>query len=59
MENQRIDIKVLTLLSLSSFLAPGVLFNLCSSSITSFSTVSIEFSSFLCGVRHSESSEVL
>lgn len=59
MENQRIDIKVLTLLSLSCFLALGVLFNLCSSSITCFSTVSIEFSSFLCGVRHSASSEVL
>lgn len=59
MENQRMDIRVLTLLSLSSFLALGVLFNLCSSSITSFSTVSIEFNSFLCGVRHSESPELL
>lgn len=53
--NQRIDIRVRTLFSLSAFLAVGVLFNLFNSSITTFSTLSIEFRSFFWGVRDSNS----
>lgn len=54
--DHRIDINVRTLFSLSTFLAVGVLFSLRSSSMTTFSTLSMLFSSFLCGVKHAVSS---
>ena len=46
MTNHRIDIRVRTLFSLSALLALGVLFIFRNSSITAFSTVSIESRSF-------------
>lgn len=55
----RIDIKVLTFFSLSAFLAEGVRFSLRNSSITTFSTVSIEFSNIFWGVEQPESSSFL
>lgn len=57
MTNHRIDIRVRTLFSLSAFLALGVLFIFRNSSITTFSTVSIELRSFFWGVRESGSPE--
>lgn len=53
--NQRMDINVRTLFSLSAFLAEGVLFSFRSSSITTFSTVSMLCRSFFCGVTRSAS----
>lgn len=50
-----IDINVLTLFSRSAFLADGVLLSLRSSSITTFSTVSMLFKSFFWGVKQWES----
>lgn len=52
---QRIDINVFTRFCLSAFLAVGVLFRLWSSSITTFSTVSMLSKSFFWGVKQVDS----